>query len=98
MIWLVVRPGTDLGFLTDIIDDSDSRPVKEQVNEKYAYGGGWRPLPGFRLDGLELSYPGDPPMMPVAMAQLRDEQVMLYPHDWVLVVQPDGSFECSRMD
>jgi hypothetical protein len=98
MLWITIDQRVNLGFLPNIIDDADPRPVKEQVNEKYAYGGGWRPMSGFRRSGFKLIYPGDPPMTPVAMTQIRDEMVILYPHDWLLVVQKDGSFECSRMD
>jgi hypothetical protein len=47
----------------------------------------------------ELRYSGGKKLLkPVAAAQLRDEKVSLYPHAWVAIVQPDGSFEVSRLD
>jgi hypothetical protein len=98
MIWVTLDSSVDLGFLPDIITDEDPRPVKDQVNDKYDYGGGWRPLPGFNWNGRMLTYPGDPPMEPIAVARLRDELLFFYPGDWLLVAQKDGSFECSRMD
>ena len=98
MIWACLKP-VDLGFLPGLIDENDPRGVREQIDAKYGYGGGWRPMPGLTLrpDG-SLKYPGDPPIKPIAMSQLREEVVLFYPHDWLCVVQPDGSFEVSRVD
>ena len=45
-----------------------------------------------------LKYPGDPVYRAVAWGKLRDETIVLFPSDWVVVIQPDGSFETSRMD
>ena len=86
------------GFLPYIFDEDDPRPAKEQANENYVAG--WNPFNGFTLDDLsgELTYPGDPPMLPLAVAALRSEHIYLYPHAWVLIKQPDKSYEVSRMD
>ena len=32
-----------------LIDEDDPRGVKEQLDAKYRYGGGWRPTPGLTL-------------------------------------------------
>lgn len=85
-----------LGFIPGFLDEADPRPAREQFDDRYV--GGWRPLPKFRLDGVTLRYPGDPPMKPYAMIQFRDEIILAYEGDFVVIVQPDGSFEGARMD
>jgi len=102
MIWVAKHPlmtAEMLGFIPDIITDSDTRSVKDQVNAKYGYGGGWTPFEGFTMlpDG-SLSYPGDPPLPLLAEAQCRDETVRFYDCSWVCVIQADGSWEVCRMD
>jgi len=89
-----------VGFLPMMLDDSDSRLAAEQFNESYAHGGGWNPFKGFvfRPDDQSIKYPGDPAYKPVAMALLGDETIYVYEHAWVAIVQPDGSYEISRMD
>lgn len=101
MVWLLkgerVKP-EHLGFIPTFFDESDSRKAADQVNERYI--GGWRPLQGaFKLqpDGT-LTYPGDPPLRPIAECQFRDELLLFYPHDWLAIVQADGSYEVSRLD
>ena len=86
------------GLLHYIFNEEDDRPAKEQAATNYIAG--WNQFNGFTLDDLsrELTYPGDPPMLPLAIATLRDEKIYLYPHAWVLILQPNGSYEVSRMD
>lgn len=95
-------PGThpeDLGDLPQLVSETDPRPVKEQFHTNYAYGGGWRPMQGFTLHGLELHYPGDPPFIPIAMFRCREELVLVYPCSIICIVQPDmTTFEVARMD
>jgi hypothetical protein len=102
MKWLLFQPGMTaehLGIIPAMLDEGDPRPAAEQFHANYAHGGGWRPTRGFALSAeWVLSYPGDPPMRPVAMTQLREEFIMLYPHAWVLVLQPGGSWAVCRMD
>lgn len=89
----------DLGFLPSFLSPSDPRPAREQIDEHYSHGGGWRPFEGFTLlPGDQLEYPGDPPMKPLAEAHLRDERILFYPYEWLVIVQPDGSYEVSRVD
>lgn len=47
---------------------------------------------------LVLQYPGDPPLHPIAFATLRDETIVVYPHAFVAIFQPDYSYEVSRID
>jgi hypothetical protein len=91
-----------LGFIPEILLDSDPRPMKEQINDRYRHGGGWHPISGMELlDGGTMRYPGDPLFEPVAKIELEDgrkEFAYFYQHDFVAIIQPDGSFEVSRMD
>lgn len=91
-----------LGNWPEIFDGSDERTAREQVNDRYGFGGGWRPMKGFGMDRATggLSYPGDPVLMPFAMCELplSRETVWFYPHAQVAIVQEDGSFEAARMD
>ena len=92
----------DLGLLPAIVNSIDSRPVAEQVADKYRHGGGWSPFKGFKLAGAgggrTLRYPEDPPLHMVASTRIRDEEVLLFEGDWLCVVQPDGTFAVSRID
>jgi hypothetical protein len=88
----------ELGLLPHFLSDKDARPAREQFHENYAHGGGWQPLPAYRMEGINLEYPGDPPYTPIAMMQLRRETVLIYRYGIVAIVQPDGSFEASRLD
>ena len=89
-----------LGFIPMFLHENNPRPAKEQLDSNYRHGGGWNPFMGFTLDKEDMSiqYPGDPKLHPIAHATLRDEKIYVYPYAWVLILQPDGSFEISRMD
>jgi hypothetical protein len=91
-----------LGFIPEILLDSDPRPMKEQINDRYRHGGGWHPISGMTLrDDGTMHFPGDPPFKPVAKLMLTDgrsEFAYFYEHDFVAIVQADGSYEVSRMD
>lgn len=101
-MWELFRPDALdwLGYLPQIILHSDPRPVKEQVRERYAHGGGWHPFEGFVFspEKLTIKYPGDPAYKALARTEVNEETVIVYPHAWVLVLQKDGSYEISRMD
>ena len=94
-------PASGLGFLWDILIPDDQRPVREQLDDRYAHGGGYRPFKGFTLDrrSMTLRYPGDPPFKPAAMALFGQEQVYFYPQgSWLLILQPNGDFDVTRVD
>jgi hypothetical protein len=101
MIWAILQPGIRpdiLGFIPSFLNDADPRPAAEQFNANYKFGG-WRPFDGFTLlSGDILKYPGDPPIRPLAMTILRDEEIFFYEHAWVMIKQKDGSWQVSRMD
>lgn len=96
-----------IGFLSMFLFADDPRPAKEQINERYSFGGGWYPIPDCTLGSQRIMlnaslpvmlYPGDPPFIPRAWCKLRDEMVVLYNSAFVAIIQPDGSFEVSRLD
>lgn len=89
-----------LGYIPGWLDINDPRPAREQLNSGYAFGG-WQPFEGFKLSEGEypyLTYPGDPPTIPIGATKLRDEQIIMYQHAWVAIIQKDRSFEVCRMD
>lgn len=100
VVWKLLHPNATpdmLGFIPGFLSDTDPRPAREQFQSNYV--GGWQPFPGFTMrPNGDLSYPGDPPTKLLAEAKLRDETIRFYQHAWVAVIQPDGSFEISRMD
>jgi hypothetical protein len=101
--WKLLHPKMTmehLGLLPIIITSADPRPAKDQINERYAHGGGWSPLPKWRIDieTLNAKYPGDPVYKPLAKLELPKETVAFYDHSWVAIIQLDGSYEMSRMD
>lgn len=89
-----------LGYIPHFLSLDDPRPAREQLDANYAHGGGWNPMSGWVLNPVNqlLKYPGDPALPPIARAQLRDEQIIMYPHAWLAIVKQDGSFEVARID
>lgn len=106
MIWHALHPRAIdlLGYIPEFLSESDPRPAREQFNEAYAHGGGWRPFEGFTLhsdrtvENWSIEYPGDPEYKLVAYARLRDEMILVFPHAWVAIVASDGTYEIARMD
>jgi hypothetical protein len=86
------------GFIPSFLDENDKRPASEQFDERYISG--WRPQEGFKLNegDMSLRYPGDPVMKPILAIIFREELILMYPHEYVAIVQKDGSFEACRMD
>lgn len=87
-----------LGYIPSFLSENDPRPAREQIIDNYV--GGWLSFKGFVLqsDGLTLKYPGDPALLPLWQAELRDETIVVYQHAWVMIKQKDGSFEVARLD
>ena len=105
MITFIARhPGVTLGhmgYIPNFLDARDPRPAREQIDEKYSYGGGWCPLVPTHwtmLDGEQLKWPEDEPLTPMCELQMRDERIVLYTHSIVAIIQKNGSFEVSRLD
>jgi hypothetical protein len=103
-IWTLLHPlmtYEHLGpYLPYFLVNEDERPAAQQFNERYKFGG-WRPFGQDKFTLTEthiLKYPGDPAHQPMAVTHLRDEVILLYNSDVVVIKQPDGSFEVCRMD
>lgn len=93
-------PGIDVGYLPTFFSPEDPRPAREQINQNYAHGGGWHPTSGFKMkpDSWRVKFPGDPVLYPLAYAKLRDETLIFYEHEWLAILQLDGSFEMARVN
>jgi hypothetical protein len=104
MFWTAYTPDAYeyLGFIPGFLSLADPAPAKVQFHKNYRHGGGWLPFGAgqWHLDprSLELRFPGDPPLEPVAAVDLRDETVVVYPHAIVMILQNDGTFEVARLD
>lgn len=92
-----------LGYVPTFFDEEDPRRAAEQIRDRYI--GGWAPLSGFvmlpdgtLLYGDQTAEDADPPLQPLASADFRHERLVFYPHAWLAIVQPDGSYEVSRVD
>ena len=91
--------GVDLSVLATIITDDDPRPLNEQIQDKYAHGGGYLACKGFTLDfdRLALLYSGDPALRPLAHTTVRNERFVLFEADFCAIIQPDNSYDIVRM-
>ena len=103
MNWIACHPGFKpemLGLMPSFLDDRDLRSAREQINANYAHGGGWFAIEGFHYDKLSglLEYEGDPPYKPLAMSRLRDEVLIFYEYQLLMVLQKNGSYEVTRID
>jgi hypothetical protein len=88
-----------VGIIPQWLDESDMRNAREQLDDHYQHGGGWRPFKGFKMtEGWAITYDGDETLQPLALMQLRDEIIAIYEYGWVMILQPNGSFEVCRMD
>lgn len=88
-----------VGIIPLLLSEHNELPAAKQLNIAYAHGGGWHPMKKWKLlDDNSIQYPGNPPYKPLAKMKLRDETIFVYESAWVAIVQPDRSFEVSRMD
>jgi hypothetical protein len=103
------QPGVTLdhlGLLPEILQAGDPRPVAEQLADRYAHGGGYRPMGSgdwhFDEDTLALEYPGDEPYRPVARFTFprTNEIAILYePCSFLLIKKQDSKhFVVTRVD
>ena len=102
LTWIMLNekayPSDHLVYLSAMLSDDDPLSAKEQLHIGYLNYGGWRPMKGFTLEGKYLCYPNDPPIAPIALTMIRDEAIIVYPGDWVVILQTDDTFEVCRMD
>jgi hypothetical protein len=101
MQWIQKHPKASpemLGYIPSFFSENDPRPAREQIDENYKHGGGWRPFKGFKMLDNGIKYPGDP-LIPLCFEmKLRDETIRYYDGAWLAIIQPDGSFEICRID
>ena len=103
MIWELLHPKMTpehLGYIPGWLSEADPRSASEQIHVNYQHGGGWDPFTGFTFNPktYSIKYPGDPLMLPLAKASLRDETILFYESAWIGIMQKDGSFEIARID
>ena len=99
-----------VGLIPAFFDPSDARDAREQIEDNYAHGGGWRPHPTpehwtFDPQTLTVTYDDkDPYEEPeqyhaLASAKLPNGQaIIVFQSAWLLVVDPDGKWQIARVD
>ena len=108
-VW--TNPGI-AGLLPAIFLQSDPRPAAEQLNDRYAHGGGFMPTP----DGAAWTYlSGEPAALTwrdlddqdyvedfaeVSRAQLplTGETLILFDAAMLVIAKQDGSYQLTRVD
>lgn len=91
------------GLILSFLDEDDPRPAREQFNDRYIAG--WNKFEGFTMVDPKkrvIQYRGadgnDPPLAPLSDILFRKERLLIYDYGWVMIVQPNGSWEVARMD
>jgi hypothetical protein len=90
-----------VGIIPQMLDANNPKPAREQLNDGYQHGGGWHPIQMEKwtlFDDNSIQYPEDPVLIPIAEMRLRDELILVYEYSMVAIIQPNRSFEVSRMD
>ena len=106
-------PPVSLGTLPLMFHPFSDDDAKTQIDKRYAHGGGFVDTPGFSLND-EWKEPGeaiiqyyqeeaapeeqDPPLHELARAKLGEETLIFFPYAFLAIVQPDGSFQVTRVD
>lgn len=100
----------DLFFLRGIFQEEDPQSVEEQINTRYAHGGGFDPMEGWTLfEGWEkegdarMSYPGSEledatEVREIARGQVRGTILVLFDYEFLAIIKPDGAFQVTRVD
>lgn len=102
--FIALQPGAHqaLGILPTFLDEKVPLPAWQQIDDNYKHGGGWFSFKknwNLDLTTMELRYPGDPPMKPIAYAILHgEEHIYVYPHAWVLILQTNMQWDLARID
>ena len=92
-----------LGLMPRFLSVSDNRPATVQFNERYAYGGGWRPMKDWKLSWCNygdplIKYRDDPKLFPIAVCEFLNDDIYVYPHDFVMIrSHATGNVEVSRI-
>lgn len=101
---------TRIGYVPSILLPFDPAPIREQLQVRYAHGGGYRPFPNKdkftltydreRPNEAVLAYPEDPDYREWARCYfpLSQELVIMFDSAITAIIQDDGSFELVRLD
>ena len=93
-----------IGYLGQIFLNGTGETAQEQLNQRYAHGGGFHPFEGFILAGADetdaatITYPKDPPMREVSRLSLNEQTLILFEHQWLAIVEADNSYRVTRVD
>lgn len=89
-------------FFMILASSNDERPVSEQLDDNYSYGGGWSPLSGWKVVDFEkgiIQFSDDPVYTPLAKTTHKDRTIFFYQSAWMGEFHADGeTFEISRVD
>lgn len=102
LTWELLHPRMTLGhlgYIPSFLTSSDGRSAIAQIRERYISG--WPAFRGHRFtlhSDDSLTSPRDPRLDCRARTTLRQERILFYDHAWLLVQQPDKSFEIARID
>lgn len=88
-----------LGPVPTLLNANDMRTAAQQLDEILQLG--WNPEPdnlGWEFhEDTSLTFPGLPPLAPVARAQHGLERIYMYPAQWMVILQLSGSFQVGRI-
>lgn len=91
-------------MLPIILLPNDPRPVAEQLDDRYAHGGGYRPsgdkftLIGHPAGDMALQYPGDPDFPEVSRCQINSQLCVLFSSSFMAIIEQDNSHVIVRVD
>ena len=88
------------GLIPHFLFAHDPRPLRQQIDERYSHGGGWRSMGGWRFNRKKwaIRYGDDPPLQPLGGAALNGEICVVFPDAWVMVMRDDEHFDIARLD
>jgi hypothetical protein len=81
MQWIQKHPKASLemlGYIPSFFSENDPRSAREQINENYQHGGGWRPLKGFKMLDNGIRFQDAYPLPLCFEAKLRNEIIRFY--------------------
>lgn len=92
-----------LGLIPSFVQDGDERPVIEQINERYAHGGGWRDMEGMVIDldgsGALVGPSGSRfALIGATIYPSHDTLMLVFESGMTAVVAADASYRVARLD
>jgi len=104
VINIIRRHPDDWDFFPQLLDESDPRPAADQINERYV--GGWNSRMRFGVTcepgTMTLRYTddraGEVTISPMSVMTFRHETLALFQSHYVVIMQPDESWDIARLD